>query len=523
MVVVVTTLFGSVATLYFLAPAQKEPVIADVAPQAIAQAAPKPDAPPAWSLDMASQSIVRIETDRGAIGTGFLAGQNDLVMTNLHVIRGAGAVKVFFKNGDEVNARGWVVATEEHDLAVIRLAKKVTAEPLAFTLREPPVGVSVYAVGMPKGLDFSVSKGVIGGFRKWSEVESVLESDVGRDIDFKKDPESRWIQTDAAISPGNSGGPLLTEAGEVVGVNTLRSVSPTSQNLNFAVHHSHCEDLLRGPKDSARDFSTLPATTPANRPLAQDPPATPDPRSQGRQLRHLDWAAWNTLSEVLGKWHIDTLDELYDYRWDSSSSDKYQPRQTVHDDSLDLLVSRTILAAEKIGRIDTDATSEVAGDYIDYVAKSLESFVQTLEGARLLRSDERGATAWNGFRGVQRVVVTLSPAVKSRLEFLHAINFPMACGLSEKDATDWFNNMSSRTNDAKRSAMLNEMFRTATGKKSLAADECRKKILWDCYRRTFVENGDGSRALGLICEEFKGSDDARRARELLLQKKKKGD
>jgi S1-C subfamily serine protease len=148
---------------------------------------------------------IRVYGDgRGSQGSGFLIDDRHLV-TNEHVVAG----------GTEYHARfedtGWrevalVGADVYSDLAVLRIDDPPTeTTPLSFVDDDPPVGTQVVAIGNPFGLAGSVSAGIVSG------VDRTLESANNFSI-------ADAVQTDAAVNPGNSGGPLITLDGEVVGV-----------------------------------------------------------------------------------------------------------------------------------------------------------------------------------------------------------------------------------------------------------------------------------------------------------------
>jgi serine protease Do len=153
-------------------------------------------------------------------GSGFLTIKPNLMVTAWHVVDGAKLVLVKFSDGEEVFSTGIVTRDVQRDLAVIRVP--IRGRPL---LKIAPniaeVGSRCYVVGTPKGLHFSISDGLISQIR----TSPVLDQ----------------YQFTCSISPGNSGGPLLSEAGEVLGVVSWQVKD--GQNLNFAVHASYLESL----------------------------------------------------------------------------------------------------------------------------------------------------------------------------------------------------------------------------------------------------------------------------------------
>jgi S1-C subfamily serine protease len=160
-------------------------------------------------------------------GTGVVILENGTILTNLHVVSTADILKVVFDDGTESDAT--VVGTRpEHDLAVIR----ATTQPddlLPATLRSTRdlrEGERVIAVGFPFGIGPSVSSGIVSGLRR------EYQTPEGKRV------LTNLIQFDAAANPGNSGGPLVTADGEVVGIVTA-ILNPGDQavfiGIGFAV------------------------------------------------------------------------------------------------------------------------------------------------------------------------------------------------------------------------------------------------------------------------------------------------
>ena len=164
--------------------------------------------------------------ERG-IGTGVVIVDNGTILTNLHVINGAKRIKVTFMDGTESDAM--VLSTQPHnDLAVLR-AKTIPDDLEAATLRSTAdlaPGDQVLAVGFPFGIGPSASAGVVSGLKR------EFRSPEG------KQTMTNLIQFDAAANPGNSGGPLVTMDGEVVGIVTA-ILNPSQQRtfigIGFAV------------------------------------------------------------------------------------------------------------------------------------------------------------------------------------------------------------------------------------------------------------------------------------------------
>jgi len=205
-------------------------------------------------IEDAAKSVVLVRTPDG-LGTGFVVLDRSLIATNFHVIDGADEAKVEFPNGETISVKGFLVASPGYDLAILKLSEPGKAAPMRLSSSRPDLGEEVFTVGSPKGLAGSVSKGVVSAHRRWSDLKPLLGSALE---DFGYEPQSIWIQTDAAINNGNSGGPLVVETGEVVAVNTLASPASVGQNINFAVSVDHLTDFLDKLPNAPMPLAELP-------------------------------------------------------------------------------------------------------------------------------------------------------------------------------------------------------------------------------------------------------------------------
>lgn len=167
------------------------------------------------------------EDKETGVGTGVVIVDKGVILTNLHVVLDAPRIQVVFADGTESDATVTGVQPE-HDLAVLQ-AQKIPDDLVAATLRSTgdlAVGDHVVAVGFPFGIGPSATAGVVSGLRR------EFRSPEGKRV------LTNLIQFDAAVNPGNSGGPLVTARGEVVGIVTAL-MNPTDQKffvgIGFAV------------------------------------------------------------------------------------------------------------------------------------------------------------------------------------------------------------------------------------------------------------------------------------------------
>jgi S1-C subfamily serine protease len=206
--------------------------------QTVAETLASATPPPPYSTlvyQIIQPSLVYIQTQftgedgepDGGLGSDVLIDISGDILTSLHVVAGATDIEVVFADGTHTTAQ--VIASQpENDIAVLQ-ATELPGVLIPATLGNPRamrVGDEAYAVGNPFGLYSSMSAGVISGFdRTFQPPDSEIEL-------------QGLIQIDAAVNPGNSGGPLLNRYGQVIGIVT-GIVNPTSQSffvgIGFAV------------------------------------------------------------------------------------------------------------------------------------------------------------------------------------------------------------------------------------------------------------------------------------------------
>ena len=191
------------------------------------------------SIDKIYDSVVYIESVKSNIktgsGSGFIYKEDDkygYVLTNHHVISGASKVEITNINGDTYEAE--VLGSDEYsDIAVLRVDKKLVLKVAALGSNEnTKLGDTVFTVGSPLGKTYmgSVTKGIISG--------------KNRKITTSKKYVTEVLQVDAALNPGNSGGPLVNINGEVIGINSIKLAQEEIEGMGFAIPIENVKAIL---------------------------------------------------------------------------------------------------------------------------------------------------------------------------------------------------------------------------------------------------------------------------------------
>jgi len=159
-----------------------------------------------------------------AIGSGFFVDDGRIVITNYHVVEGAAVIKIKMCSGPVVSIVNAVGVDVRHDLVALEVP--LQGKPLLLAKRKPEVGEDIIVIGNPKGLEGTLSTGIISGLRD--------------------EDGSTYYQITAPISPGSSGGPIIDANGEVLGVSTFQITG--GQNLNFAMPFSYVLGMISSQK-----------------------------------------------------------------------------------------------------------------------------------------------------------------------------------------------------------------------------------------------------------------------------------
>lgn len=196
---------GGITAVVVASPDERQPAAAEV-PQANAPRTNGAIADAAAAVLPSVVSVRAMVSGGQASGSGFVLDQEGHIVTNAHVVEGAGKVSLLLPDRRQVDAD--VIGIDPaNDLAVLQTSAPGLAPVQVGRSSQLQVGESVLAVGSPLGLEGTVTAGIVSTVERSARLG-------------ERGAERTVIQTDAAINPGNSGGPLVNSAGQVVGVNT---------------------------------------------------------------------------------------------------------------------------------------------------------------------------------------------------------------------------------------------------------------------------------------------------------------
>jgi S1-C subfamily serine protease len=188
--------------------------------------------PSVMTLEVESQSGERF------VGSAVLALADDFALTAWHVVADARSVWAVFADGQRVEVTGCIDHDGVRDLALLKLKKRMPHRQAALSRELQAVAARVYVIGAPKGYDFSISDGLISQIRS---VNGLLQ-----------------YQVSCPISPGNSGGPILNQRGEVIGIAAWTKAD--AQNVSFAIPAREFTRLK--VSERAKTWEQLAATDP---------------------------------------------------------------------------------------------------------------------------------------------------------------------------------------------------------------------------------------------------------------------
>lgn len=189
------------------------------------------------AVDKIKNAVVKIDvykTSKGKLrpagsGSGFIFSSDGLIFTNCHVIEGAEKIMVGLLDENEIEAT-LIGKDPDTDLAILKIYAQGYSVARLGDAAQLQIGQFVIAIGNPYGYQHTVTTGVI------SALGRTLQTQSGRLVD-------NVIQTDAALNPGNSGGPMITTDGEVIGVNT--AIIQGAQGLSFSVDINTAKEIAQ--------------------------------------------------------------------------------------------------------------------------------------------------------------------------------------------------------------------------------------------------------------------------------------
>lgn len=249
------------------------PIPTKTKPAAESEPAARPPSKIAKTLEDVTAAIVKFEMPfpgGKTMGTGFLIDDRGWIATNNHVAASVStATRIKVSTGQRLELAGVIALSPERDLAIVKL-KKMPSQYMLLDIScrdRPKLGATVYTYGHPRNVDFSLSKGIVS--RVLTTGEMLADQPAHTLGGIRTPNDELWIQTDAKMLPGSSGGPLLDEACRVVGINTFIN---RQTNYGFASHVKYLKDLADRSSDKATPLGPMSAIKP--------PPGfvTPPPR-----------------------------------------------------------------------------------------------------------------------------------------------------------------------------------------------------------------------------------------------------
>lgn len=159
-----------------------------------------------------------IEEKKISYGSGVIIHPDGKILTCHHVVDKMNTIRVKVGTGKTLYHAKLIWALPEKDLAILKIKPKKRLKAISFSKRAE-IGESVFAIGNPFGFDYTLTTGVISG--------------KNRNISTEEHEYNVVLQTDTALNPGNSGGPLFNSKGKVIGINAV--IIPSFQNMGFSI------------------------------------------------------------------------------------------------------------------------------------------------------------------------------------------------------------------------------------------------------------------------------------------------
>ncbi|MHC4406929.1 MAG: S1 family peptidase, partial [Planctomycetota bacterium] len=295
----------------------------------------------ATSLEEVLEAIVKFEVPlagetRIQYGCGFLVDDRGWVATCYHVVAAATTdARAVFADGTQCRLAGIVAKRDVHDLAIVKLDEPPPDVKILDIRYEatPSLGSQVYAFGHPYNADFSLSKGIVSRVLNTGDL---LAGPLRQVVAALNSPEDLvWIQHDAQISPGNSGGPLLEEDGRVIGINTFVHLKA---EFGYASHVRYLREMLSTTSDAVEPFPPAP-------PIAQTP-RTPQPHARPPQVL-ISTGRMRQLFEAGRR-----------FDWTPEQPDQYE---TLAELAKQMTLARQLPTMPQAARLPPQATRAIAG------------------------------------------------------------------------------------------------------------------------------------------------------------------
>lgn len=178
-------------------------------------------------------TVVLVNTDN-SLGSGVIITEDGKIITNYHVIENADIANVKLKDGRRLTVKGVIKSDPAKDLAIIKIDGRNLNVPIIGTISSVNVGDEIVAIGNPKGLENTVTEGIVSG--------------LNREIDGMK-----MIQISAPISSGSSGGGVFNLNGELIGISTSKIMDADAEGLSFAVPIDELNKFIMN-KELSRKF-----------------------------------------------------------------------------------------------------------------------------------------------------------------------------------------------------------------------------------------------------------------------------